>query len=176
MDENKKPEEVASEATNNEATPKLSFDELLKDPDYQREFDKKVAKSTEKARAKWQKEADEKRSEAENLARMSEEEKFKYEIDKLTKERNDIESKLNAYELKNEAQKIAREKGMDISLLDIIDFRKENAESVKEKIEIISKSVASAMEKQLNERLKQAEPKSVSQASNAKKEVNRASF
>ena len=162
----------ADSATNQ----KLTFDELLKDPEYQAEFDRKVAKSTEKARAKWQKEADEKRTEAENLARMSEEEKYKYQIDKLTKERDGFEARLNAFELKNEAQKIASEKGLDISVLDIIDFTKENAESVKGKIDLIAKYVTASTEKQLSERLKQPSPNNVEKTNDKKKEVKRASF
>lgn len=175
MDENKTAD-VKPEGVTEETPQKLSFDELLKDPEYQAEFDRKVQKATEKSRAKWQKEAEAQRSEAEQLARMSEEEKYKYQIDKLTKERNDYESRLNAYELKNEAQKIAREKGMDTSLLDILDFSKENAESVKEKIDLISKTVNASMEKQLNDRLKQSSPKNVEPTKQPKKEVKRASF
>ena len=158
MDENKN--EVSEEIA--EETPqKLTFDELLKDPEYQREFDKKVAKSTEKAKAKWQKEADEKRSEAEALARMSEEEKHQHELDVMARQKNEALAELNAYRLKEEAQKIAQEKEMDISLLDLIDYQTSTAEMVKEKIELMDSSFKKAVEKAVNDKLKQPAPKQV---------------
>ncbi|HHX70350.1 MAG TPA: DUF4355 domain-containing protein, partial [Gallicola sp.] len=42
----------------------MTFDEILQDKYYQSEFDKKVAKALETARTKWEKEAEEKRTEA----------------------------------------------------------------------------------------------------------------
>ena len=141
---------------------KLTFDELLKDPEYQAEFDRKVAKSTEKAKAKWQKEAEKQRSEAEALAKMSEEEKHQHEINKLEAERKQAVSELNAYRLKDEAQKIANEKGLDISLLDLIDYSSASAEDVKTKIDEIDSAFSKAVEKEVNERLKQPKPKQFS--------------
>ena len=70
-----------------------TFDDLLKDPDYQREFDRKVAKAIEKSKAKWQKEADEKRSEAEALARMSSDERHEHELKKAEEEKSDKDAK-----------------------------------------------------------------------------------
>ena len=145
-----------------EPTPeKLTFDELLKDPEYQAEFDRKVAKSTEKAKAKWQKEAERERSEAEALAKMSEEEKHQHELQKLEAERKQAVSELNAYRLKDEAQKIASEKGLDVALLDLIDYSTASAENVKEKIDTIESVFAKAVEKAVNEKLRQPAPKSV---------------
>lgn len=157
MDENNTNvnEDVQSES----AQQKLSFDELLKDPDYQREFDRKVAKATEKSKAKWQKEADEKRSEAEALAKMSEEEKHKHELSKIEAERSKAVAELNAYKLKDEAQKIAAEKGIDIALLDLIDYSTATAEDVKAKLDAIDAAVRKAVEKGVNEKLKQPSPK-----------------
>lgn len=146
---------------------KLTFDELLKDPEYQAEFDRKVAKSTEKAKAKWQKEAEKERSEAEALAKMSEEEKHQHEISKLEAERKQAVSELNAYRLKDEAQKIANEKGLDISLLDLIDYSSASAEDVKVKIDEIDSAFSKAVEKAVNERLKQPKPKQFSGLTNA---------
>ena len=65
---------------------------------------------------------------------------------------------------------------MDFSLLDIIDYSKETAESVKEKIDLIYQTVNKATEKALNDRLKQPEPKQVTPAEKVKKQVNRASY
>ena len=150
-------ETVQSEQENT----KLTFDELLKDPEYQAEFDRKVAKSTEKAKAKWQKEAEKERSEAEALAKMSEEEKHQHELNKIEAERKQAIAELNAYKLKDEAQKIATEKGLDITLLDLIDYSTASAEDVKQKIDVIESSFSKALEKALNERLKQPKPQGI---------------
>lgn len=169
LDQNQKPEE------NQENKPK-SFDDMLKESNYQSEFDKKVAKALETARAKWEKDEEAKRSEAEQLAKMTADEKQKHEIEKLSKEKAEVQAKLNAYELKNEALKIAKEKGMSVDLLDIIDFSRETAESVKEKIDLISSTVAKATENSVNEKLKQSDPKQVNNTHDSKKEYSRASY
>lgn len=150
--------EENKEVTNEETTP-VTFDELLQDKEYQREFDKKVAKALETARAKWEKQAEADRTEAEKLAKMTAEEKSKFEMEKLAKEKEDAVAKLNIYELKEQATKIANDKGMDVELLDILDFGKETAESVKAKLDSVSKIFNKAVEKAVNEKLKQPNPR-----------------
>ena len=162
MEENKNEvvnEETTTE-TKEEALPK-TFDELLQDPEYQREFDKKVAKAIEKSKAKWQKEEEAKRTEAETLAKMSEEEKHKHEMSKIEAERSKAVAELNAYKLKEEALKIATEKGLDVTLLNVLDYTKETAESVKSKIDDIDNSFKKAVEKRVNDVMKQPTPKQI---------------
>ena len=153
MEENK-----TSEQTNEEV---VTFDELLQDKDYQREFDKKVAKALETARAKWEKQAEAEKSEAEKLATMTAEEKSKFEMEKLAKERDDAVAKLNVHELKDQATKIANDKGLDVGLLEVIDFGKETADTVKEKVDTLTKIFNKAVEKAVNERLKQPNPRQI---------------
>lgn len=161
MDENTVNTETVDQETEQNAPAKLTFDELLKDPEYQAEFDRKVAKSTEKAKAKWQKEAEKERSEAEALAKMSEEEKHQHELNKIDSERKQAVAELNAYKLKDEAQKIASEKGIDVSLLDLIDYTTASAENVREKIGLIETAFNKAVEKAVNEKLRQPTPQAV---------------
>jgi hypothetical protein len=139
----------------------LTFDEILEDKYYQSEFDKKVAKALETARTKWEKEAEEKRTEAEKLAKMNAEEKHKYELEKLTKEKDEAISRLNAYELKEQAIKIANEKELPISLLNVIDYTKEDAESIKTKIDEIEVVYKQAIQSGINDRMKEKTPKTV---------------
>ena len=80
---------VQPETAENEFEP-LTFDEILSDKDYQREFDRRVSKALETAKSKWEAEAESKRSEAEKLAQMKEDEKRAYELDKITKERDEL--------------------------------------------------------------------------------------
>ena len=64
----------------------MDFDEILKDPKYQAEFDKRIAKAIETSKSKWDEEAEAKRKELEEEAKLSAEEKTRKEIEKLTKE------------------------------------------------------------------------------------------
>ena len=153
---------TAAENTDQSATEqKLSFDELLKDPEYQAEFDRKAEGMKKKWESAWQKKAEKERSEAEALAKMSEEEKHQHEMSKLDAERKQAIAELNAYKLKDEAAKIAAEKGIDASLLDLIDYSSASAENVKEKLEMIESAFGRAVEKAVNEKLKQSKPQSV---------------
>lgn len=139
----------------------LSFDEIIADKEYQREFDKKVSKALETARGKWEKEIETIKTEAEKLAKMDSEEKAKYEREKISKERDEAISKLNSYQLKEVAQEIASEKGVPLSLLKIIDYSKENAESIKAKIEEIEVTYKQALQEGINDRMKEKTPKQV---------------
>jgi len=158
----------------------ITFDDILTDKEYQAEFDRRVAKALETGKAKWQKEYEakvqEEKNEAEKLAKMSESEKFKHEMEKVSAERDEAKAKLSAYELRAQAQKMALEKGMDVGLLDIIDFSRETADSIKSKVDVIFNSVSKATEKQLSERLKQPEPRNVAVGDKVKKTVSRASI
>lgn len=157
------PKDGADAGDNNQQTPK-TFDEILKDSNYQSEFDKKVAKSLETAKAKWikdyeaQKEAE--KTEAAKLAKMNAEQKLTYEKEQAEKKAQEIEAKLNAYELKDQALTIAKEKNLDVTLLDLIDFTHETADTVKTKLDNIKTNFDKAVEKAVNEKLKQGAPKS----------------
>lgn len=139
----------------------LTFDEILKDKTYQSEFDKKVSKAIETAKIKWEKEAEVKKTEAEKLAQMSAEDKRKYEIAKANEKAEKAVAELNSYKLKEEAQKIAKEKELDLSLLDILDFSKETAETIKAKIENVNNIFNKAVENKVNEKLRERNPRQV---------------
>lgn len=152
-------------------TPK-TFDEILKESNYQSEFDKKVQKSLDTARAKWEAEKEAEKTEAEKLAKMKEDERKDYEIEKARKEKEEAEAKLNAYELKEEAIKMANapETQVDVSLLNLIDFRSIKAEQVEPTIKNIKKVFDSAVENEINKRLKETTPKTVSSNGQSKTE------
>jgi len=121
------------------------------------------------------KEQEAKRTEAEKLAKMDAEEKHKYELEKANKEREDALAKLNAYELKEEAIKIASAKELPISLLSVIDYTKENAESIKTKIDEIEVVYKQAIQSGINDRMKEKTPKTVVDTT-TKTNVSRASY
>ena len=67
-------------------------------------------------------------------------------------------ARLNAYELKDKAIEIAKEKGVDISLLSYFDYSTIKAEDLSTKITEISAAFNKAVEKAVNERLKEDTP------------------
>ena len=117
-----------------------SLDELLKDPNLQAEFDKKVAKAleknAEKLKGEWKAQAEAERTEAERLAKLTESEKQKEALDKA--------------------------KNLDTDLLSTIDFTKETADSVKTKLESLETVFNKAVEGAVNSKLKQSSPYNVS--------------
>lgn len=169
---------------NNQTTPQTNgadvqvpktFDEILKESNYQSEFDKKVQKSLDTAKAKWEAEQEAKKSEAEKLAKMKEDERTAYELEQALKKQEEAEARLNAYELKEEAIKMANapETQVDVSLLNLIDFRNIKAEQVEPTIKNIKKVFDSAVENEVNKRLKETTPKTVISQNNggAKKSI-----
>ena len=116
--------------------------------------------STEKTKAleeyKAQVEAD--KSEAEKLAKMKSDEKLQYQLEKSNKEKEDALAELNAFKLKDKALEIAKEKGLDSSLLAYFDYKTIKAEELNAKIDEISTTFNKAVEKAVNERLKEDTP------------------
>lgn len=152
-----------------------TFDEMLKESNYQSEFDKKVQKSLETAKAKWEAEQEVKQSEAEKLAKMKDDERKNYELDQARKKQEEAELKLSAYELKEEAIKMANipETQVDVSLLNLIDFRSIKAEQVEPTIKNIKKVFDSAVETEVNKRLKETTPKTVNSVGASSERVSR---
>lgn len=149
-----------------------TFDEMLKESNYQSEFDRKVQKSLETAKAKWETEQEAKQSEAEKLAKMKDDERRNYELEQARKKQEEAELRLSAYELKEEAIKMANipETQVDVSLLNLIDFRSIKAEQVEPTIKNIKKVFDSAVENEVNKRLKETTPKTVNANSSSNSE------
>ena len=145
-----------------EETKQPSFTELLKNPDYQREFDKLVDKSLTTAKTNWEKEIrtqiEKEKTEAEKLAKMDADQKIKYELNKAKTEKEALQSELNAINLYKTASAIATEKDLPTGYLDLIDFSKESADTITDKINKLQEIRAKDLENYLNNRLKQPTP------------------
>ena len=86
-------------------------------------------------------------------------------------------AELNAYKLKEQATKIASEKGLDISLLTFFNFETVKAEEINSKIEEVSNAFNKAVEKAVNERLKEDTPIQKTGIDNTKsKSIARSSY
>lgn len=155
----------------------LTFDEILQDPKYQAEFDKRVAKAIEKSNAaqadEWKKkeaelagreeeirknileEMEAKAKEAEENAKMTESEKYKKELDKLTQSNLDMKKQLDLINREKKIQAYVKEKGYDMGVLDLLNPAAMSDAEVEEKVDkannILSERVSSA----LNEKLKE---------------------
>lgn len=142
----------------------LTFDEILSNKTYQSEFDKRVAKSLETAKTKW--EADYKakleaeKTEAERVAKLSEAEKVKEEMAKKDTRIKELEEKVNARELKDETMKVLNDKNIPLNYIDLFDFKNSSAEEILEKVEILSSNLNKEKETWMNNSFKQKTPES----------------
>ena len=139
-------------------TKPTTFDDFLKGEGNQAEFDRRVQKAIETAKTKWQEINDAEKTEAEKLAKMNKEQKLEYEAQKANKEKDNALAELNAYKLKEQALTIASEKGLEVSLLNLIDFKTVTAEKLSENIDNLSAVFNKAVEKAVNEKLKEDTP------------------
>lgn len=160
---------------------KVNYEELIKtDKELQSFLDSRISSSNktaiENAKKQWKLELDTEKTEAEKLANMNEKQKAEYELNKAKKETENALAELNAYKLKEEAGKIASEKGLDHSLLNLIDFKTITAEKLTENIDNLSAVFNKAVEKAVNEKLREDSPTSKLGDTTTKKRVSRSSF
>ena len=136
---------------------KPTFDDVLKDKDMQSEFDKRVSKAPETAKTKWQKDAEEKISEAKKLEKMNADQKAEYQRRQTEEKLAKREAEVTKRELMAEAKVQLAEKGLPVGLAAVLDFS--GADECTASIETVSKAFAQAVENAVNERLKGAPPK-----------------
>lgn len=136
----------------------VTFDDFLKDGKNQAEFDKRVQKAINTAKTNWEELVNSEKSEAEKLAKMNKEQKLEYQAKREKDEKEKALAELNAYKLKEQAIKIASEKSLDVSLLTYFNFETLKAEELNKKIEEVANAFNKAVEKAVNERLKEKTP------------------
>ena len=138
----------------------MSFDDFLKSGGNQAEFDRRINKAVNKAvtaaKEKWDLLADEKASEAEKLAKMTEAEKAAYKISQKEKELADREKKIARSEMKAEALKTLTEQNLPAALADMLDYT--DAEKCSASIKTVGKAFNDAVQTAVNEKLKGGKP------------------
>lgn len=138
----------------------VSFDDFLKDPKNQAEFDRRVGKALETSRSKMQADIDAKiqeaRTEAEKLAKMNAEQKAEYEKEKREKELADREASITKRELAATAKEQLAEKGLPLSLADVLNYS--SAEACAASIDAVGKAFQEAVEKAVEDRLSGGKP------------------
>lgn len=137
-----------------------TFDDLLKTPGYQSEFDKRVAKALETQKTKMQQDIqtqiESAKTEAEKMAKMNAEQKSQYEREKKEAELSTREAELTKRELMAEAKEQLAGKGLPISLAEVLNYS--SAEECTKSIEAVGKSFQEAVEKAVNEKLTGGNP------------------
>ena len=101
----------------------LTLDELLaSNKELQSQFDRKVTGALSTAKKTWEEDKSKEMAEAAKLAKMNQDEKEKYEKEKLITDIAEHKKKDNARTLKDEAIRIITEKDIPVGYLELIDF------------------------------------------------------
>lgn len=130
-----------------------SFAELLSgNKDYQSEFDKRVNKSLETARAKWEAEKQAEISEAKKLEKMNAEQKAEYERKQAEKALKEREAAITRRELTVTATEQLAERKLPTKLASVLDYS--SAESCSASIETVAAAFNEAVAQAVEERLK----------------------
>lgn len=155
----------------------MTFDEILQDPKYQAEFDKRVQKALEKSNAakedEWKKkeaelanreeeirknileEMEAKAKEAEENAKLTEAEKYKKELDKLKQDNLSMQSKLDLINRKEKIQNYVKEKGYSQKILKLINPANITDAEIESKVDEINSTFSETVSSELNEKLKE---------------------
>lgn len=137
-----------------------SFDDFLKTGDNQAEFDRRLQKAINTAvtneQKKWQAMTDDKLSEAEKLAKMTEEEKTKYLQQKREKNLTDREAAVTRKELMAEAKNTLASDNLPVELAEVLDYTE--ADSCMKSMEKVKSAFQKAVEAAVEEKLKGGKP------------------
>ena len=107
---------------------------------------------------------------------MNKEQKLEYQAQKEKKEKENALVELNAYKLKEQALTIASEKGLDVSLLNLINFKNITAQELNTNIDNMVAVFNKVVEKAVNEKLKEDTPITKTTSTVENKTVARASY
>ena len=134
----------------------MNFDEILKEPKYQAEFDKKVAKAIETAKTKWDEELAAKQKEMEENAKLTVEERTKKELEDLTKERDELKSSIAKREMKDKGLEYIKSKGYNQSVSELISMDNfENENDLYSKLDEMNNKLSTAINDGVNSKLQE---------------------
>lgn len=141
----------------NQDPPKTkTFDEILKEGNFQAEFDRRVQKALGTAKEKWSALLDDKLSEAEKLSKMNKEEKAEYMRQKQEKELQEREATITRRELMAETKNTLAEKKLPVELAEVLNYT--DADTCRKSITAIETAFQKAVEAGIQERLKGGAP------------------
>ena len=119
----------------------------------QQETDRRITS----AQKKWEKKSQEKVREAEKLAKLSEQERFQYELEQREKAIAEKEKQMALMENKAEASKALNERGISIALADFVVA--EDADTMMDNIKILEDEFKKSVKLEVEKRLAGSSPK-----------------
>ena len=138
----------------------MSFDDFLKDPKNQAEFDRRVGKALETNKTKMQADIDARieaaKTEAEKMAKMNAEQKAQYEREKKEAELQAREAEITKRELMATAKEQLAEKNLPLSLSAVLNYT--SAEECTASIDAVEKAFQEAVEAGVESRLAGGKP------------------
>lgn len=152
-----------SAGTGREGAEHLSFDDFLKQEGNQAEFDRRVQKAIDtavsNAQKKWKDLHDDKLSEAEKLAKMTNEEKAAYRMSQMEKELNAFKEKDTLAEMSKTARKMLSEEDINIPDELLSHLVSTDAEDTKNTVQAFAKLFKDAVQDAVKDKLKGNPPK-----------------
>lgn len=149
--------------TGGEGAEHLSFDDFLKQEGNQAEFDRRVQKAIDtavsNAQKKWKDLHDDKLSEAEKLAKMTNEEKAAYRMSQMEKELNAFKEKDTLAEMSKTARKMLSEEDINIPDELLSQLVSTDAEDTKNTVQAFAKLFKDAVQDAVKDKLKGNPPK-----------------
>ncbi len=141
----------------------ISFDDFLKQEGNQAEFDRRVQKAIDtavtNAQKKWKDIHDDKLSEAEKLAKMTNEEKAAYRMSQMEKELNAFKEKDTLAEMSKTARKMLSEEDINIPDELLSHLVSTDAEDTKNTVQAFAKLFKEAVQDAVKDKLKGNPPK-----------------
>lgn len=141
----------------------LSFDDFLKQEGNQAEFDRRVQKAIDtavsNAQKKWKDIHDDKLSEAEKLAKMTNEEKAAYRMSQMEKELNAFKEKDTLADMSKTARKMLSEEDINIPDELLSHLVSTDAEDTKNTVQAFVKLFKDAVQDAVKDKLKGNPPK-----------------
>lgn len=152
-----------SAGTGGEGEGHLSFDDFLNQEGNQAEFDRRVQKAIDtavsNAQKKWKDLHDDKLSEAEKLAKMTNEEKAAYRMSQMEKELNAFKEKDTLAEMSKTARKMLSEEDINIPDELLSHLVSTDAEDTKNTVQAFAKLFKDAVQDAVKDKLKGNPPK-----------------
>jgi molecular chaperone GrpE (heat shock protein) len=148
--------EGAGSGEGQEPAKSKTFDDILKEGNFQAEFDRRVQKALGTAKDKWSALMDDKLSEAEKLSKMNKEEKTEYLRQKQEKDLLDRESAITRRELMAEAKNTLAEKKLPVTLAEVLNYA--DADTCNKSITAVEKAFQEAVQAAVEEKLKGGKP------------------
>ena len=155
----------------------MNFDEVLSNPEYQAEFDKRVAKAIETSKVKWNEEAEKSRKEWEENAKLSAEEKSKKEYEKLVKENEELKADKARRVMRDSSLEYIKSKGYSDAIADLVDlssFKDEN--EMHTRLDSINTTYSNTVSKAIDSKLKEKGYRDITPNKGAQKPENNFNF